>query len=247
MIDQPSAVDFEIEFYKSHRTHELALTNAEATLEQSLLRFYFLINAGSLGAFIAFVQGNWREFEQDTTFCIHATLAMVLWGVGVVLSLRSTLFWYEGQKAYTQACRFRREAVEVDHVRLDSDPSWPKKFGIELQDNEDASDPKKVAERLRKSADDSRSNGSTWTTRASCVGRISILLAVVGFVIALWTMFGERPRRVVEGNTLSGPVQIVVRFDDRPYSLVEVMPDGMGIESPRSLCLLRCPSLLREK
>lgn len=80
MTDQPSAVEFEIEFYKSHRAHELVLTNAEATLEQSLLRFYFLVNAGSLGAFIAFVQGNWREFEQDTTFSIHAIWAMFFWG-----------------------------------------------------------------------------------------------------------------------------------------------------------------------
>jgi hypothetical protein len=247
MTDQPSTVDFDIEFYKSHRAHELALTNAEATLEQSLLRFYFLVNAGSLGAFIAFVQGNWREFEQDTTFSFHAILAMIVWGAGVGLSFLSTFPWYEGQKAYTQACRFRREAVEVDHVKLASDPTWPKKFGIELQDNEDVGDPRKVAERLRKSANASRSNGGIWTTVASWVGRISILLAIVGFVIALWAMFGERPRRVVEGNTLSRPVQIVVRFDDRPYSLAEEMLDGMGIESPRSVCLLRCPSLLREK
>lgn len=99
-------------------------------------------------------------------------------------------------------------------MKLACDPTWPKKFGIELQESEDAGNPRKVAERLRNKADASRSNGGIWTTRASWAGRISILLAVVGFLIALWAMFGERPRRVVEGDTLSRPVQVVVRFDD---------------------------------
>lgn len=130
--------------------------------------------------------------------------------------------------------------------------TWPEKFGIDLKDiglkeGEGASDPGTVAVKLREKANTSRSNGGEWLKWARGVGWISIVLAFVGFGIALWTMFGERPRRVVEGDTLSRPVQIVVRFDDRPYSLAEMMPDGMGIQFPRSVCLLRCPSLLREK
>jgi len=229
----PPLVNFDMEFYKLHRAHELALTNAEASLEQSLLRFYFLFNAGSLGAFIAFVQANWKEFEQDTTFSYRAISAMLIWATGVLFSFAATFLWYRGQMAYTEAYRFRRQAMEADYGSLTSDPIWHEKFGIELKDRADASNPRTVAERLRNKADARRSYGRVWIKIANCIGYFSIVLAFVGFITALWTMFGERPHRVVEV--------------DPPSRLAEVISPGQGIELRPSICLLRCPSPLQEK
>ena len=105
-----TTVNFEIEFYKATRAHEVALNNATATYEQSLLRLILILNAASMGGLLAL----WESKNHSIALSIRFTVtAILIWGIGVFLAFVANWHGYTSQTEFTQAYLNRRRAVEM--------------------------------------------------------------------------------------------------------------------------------------
>ncbi len=178
----PPQADFELEFYKLHRAHEVALNNAQAANEQSVLRLFLVLNAVSIGAFATLIQSV-REDSPITYEFDRGIWAIYLWSVGVGLASIATFLWYLSQRAFTMAYRARRQAEEARRAGP-KDPTWPGKYGIILK-GECPNDPKGVANRLCDDADDHRKRAGTLQNWAVGFGVLAGVAAVAGFYFAI--------------------------------------------------------------
>jgi hypothetical protein len=111
--DRLAADNFELEFYKAHRAHEVALNNATGAYEQSALRLVLVVNAAAIPVFLGLVQAAGKAFDYD--FC-EARIAIYCWAAGVACAFVATVFGYFSQRGFTQAYRSRRQAIEASRV-----------------------------------------------------------------------------------------------------------------------------------
>ncbi len=110
-----AAVDFQLEFYKLHRAHEAVLNSATGTYEQSVLRLILVINAAAIAAFLALIQSVGKDSPIGYDF-VRARLAIEWWAAGVACAFVAAVLAYLSQRAYTQAYRCRRQAIEAARV-----------------------------------------------------------------------------------------------------------------------------------
>jgi hypothetical protein len=201
--------DFELEFYKLHRAHEVALNNATGAYEQALLRLILVFNAASAGGFVGLVQSAGKDSTIRYAFAF-ALYAIYSWGLGVAFAFIATWLGYRSQRAFTMAYRARRQAEEVRRADK-KDPAWYLKFGINLgKPGKDDPDPTAVCDRLVNEADRRRRRGAFLEKAAIWFGLLAIGVAVAGFALAI-TSVRERTQ-VIQGATLATQACVQVRL-----------------------------------
>lgn len=171
------AKEFELEFYKLHRAHEVALNAATATYEQSILRLILVLNGAAIASLLTLVQtvGACSFIKYDFG---QAKAAIFWWVGGVGVSFLATFFAYWSQRKFTQAYRSRRTAIEAE--AMSTDEEWDR-YGVVKVGGEDK---EAAARRYRKSANDQRSGASNLQKRAIVLGALAVVCSITGFAFA---------------------------------------------------------------
>ena len=171
-----TTVNFEIEFYKATRAHEVALNNATATYEQSLLRLILILNAASMGGLLLWGSPRMTLIALSIRFTVTA---IFIWGIRVFLAFVANWHGYTSQTGFTQAYLNRRRAVEM-RFSDPTDPLWPENLGIEQ-----IGPPDKVARHFSDNAFRFRKEAARSATKAKWFGLSAITVAFGGFIFAV--------------------------------------------------------------
>ena len=167
--------DFFLEFYKAHRAHEIALNNATATYEQSLLRLILVFNAASAGAFLVFI-------EKGSIFNFFlAIFALFVWIVGVSFGFLANYFAYLSQREFTRAYRYRRQAEETRRVDR-MEPFWAERLGTAADS---------TPQSLTSKATCARKTAEKWQKCAIKLGMPAVIMAILGLAIAVWSVAAQ--------------------------------------------------------
>jgi hypothetical protein len=170
-------IDFDLEFYKLHRAHEVALNNATAAYEQALLRLVLILNAASIGGFLALIQVKDSKLTYNL---LEAHFAIVLWGLGILAAFAATCFAYWSQRQFTQAFRSRRMAIEaLKAAAADSVVAGWRLYGLN-----DGCTEKNVNDYCTK-ADKLRDGAGVWQNCAMFFGLAAVIFSILGFVLAI--------------------------------------------------------------
>ncbi len=193
--------DFDLEFYKLHRAHELALNNATSIHEQSSLRLILLLNAAAIAGYLGLVESVGPDSYIAYSFP-RARIAVALWVLGIACSFLANVLAYVSQRNFERAYLHRRRGMEA-HFADPTDPSWPARYGIDLVGAERPSESAAVADRLARDADAARTSAATSQTWAYRTGIVAALAAVIGFAVAIASV-QQRPQPGGAGPTHAG-------------------------------------------
>jgi hypothetical protein len=188
-----TTLNFDIEFYKATRAHEVALNIATAAYEQSLLRLILVLNAASIGGFLAL----WESVKSDSIIGLPSFWisrgAIVIWIVGVGLAFVANWHGYVSQRGFTRAYFNRRRAVEMR--RTDSmDPLWPRNLGIDV-----VGAPEEVISKFNSDAFIYRDKAVESGKRAVLFGTLAASAALIGVLVAIAAI---RPQSAVAPGAL---------------------------------------------
>jgi hypothetical protein len=170
----PPTIDFDIEFYKLHRAHELALNAATGAYEQSLLRLILIFNAASIGGFLTLIQTKDSSLAYDFR---EALLAVYVWLLGIAAAFVSTALAYWSQRRFTQAFRLRRTAIEMLKALPSGVVSW-KVYGWDTKATP-------TPEACCDNANKYRASASRWQKVAVGFGLVAAIMSIVGFGLAV--------------------------------------------------------------
>jgi hypothetical protein len=196
----PEEADFELEFYKLHRAHEVALNNATATYEQSILRLVLVLNAASIGALLTLMNTS-----KDSLIIYDvggAKRAIYWWAAGILFAFVATAAGYWSQRAFTQAYFNRRRAVETRKAKAKSEGGASdisalqaslKNLGIDFSQQQagqqqagNAPDPRKaVSDGFVEKANKKRSGAQKWQNGSIITGGLAVIMAIIGFWYAV--------------------------------------------------------------
>jgi hypothetical protein len=189
-IQSLSTADFDVEFYKLHRAHEVALNAATGAYEQSLLRLILIFNAASIGGFLSLIQAK----DSNLTYNFYEALsAIYVWLLGITAAFLSTAFAYSSQRRFTQAFRLRRTALEM----LKAPPAVAVIANWKVYGWDTKATP--TAEACCDNANKYRASASRWQKVAIGFGLVAAVLSVVGFGLAI---------RSIEQRTSPQPVTV---------------------------------------
>ena len=174
----PRPPDFDIEFYKAQRAHEIALNNATSMYEQSVLQRVIFLNSASIAGLLVIVSAAKPEtgFSYQPNFI---RLAVLIWTIGIAFGFFAVWYGYCSQKNYTRAYRFRRQAIECEKSEK---PVLLNRFGISniCRSN--------VIEELRIKANTSRKDAEREHKCAEWHGLFAVLSAIIGFIVAFFAI-----------------------------------------------------------
>lgn len=172
-----SVIDFDLEFYKLQRAHEVALNNATAAYEQALLRLVLILNAASIGGFLALIQV--KDSKLTYNF-LEARFAIVVWGWGILAAFAATCLAYWSQRKFTQAFRSRRMAIEaLEAVADDRVVGGWRLYGLNDKRTE------KTVNDYCTNADKLRNGAGVWQNFAMFLSLAAIIFSILGFVLAI--------------------------------------------------------------
>jgi hypothetical protein len=161
--------DFELEFYKAHRAHEVALNNATSAYEQSALRLILVINAAAIPVFLGLIQ------SADKALIAYdfgrARVAIYSWALGAASAFVATVFGYLSQREFTQAFRCRRQAIEARRV---GGAALTATYGV-----------KETTEKLSADADRYRVRARRLQYGVYVFGLLAVLCSAYGFISAV--------------------------------------------------------------
>jgi hypothetical protein len=178
--------DFDLEFYKLHRAHEVALNNATATYEQSLIRLILILNAASIGGLLALIGPK----DSNVSFGpVGVRWAIYSWGFGILAAILATCFAYWSQRKFTQAYRSRRLAMELFKAPPGdcAGVERSKMYGLAMKKVNNSKVPK-TAQEYCDDADSLRKGADSWQTAAIILGVVAVILSIVGFCFAIYSI-----------------------------------------------------------
>jgi hypothetical protein len=196
--------DFELEFYKLHRAHEVALNSATATYEQAILKLILVLNAASVGVLIGLVQANgpdsWISFNFSAVMG-----AIYVWVFGIFLAFVASVYGYLSQRDFTKAHLARRRAIEEARVVEDTHQRLTKWYSrLDTSDRDKFPKPTDGVEFRKKEADECHTRAGKRQSVAYWLGGAAVATAVIGFAVAV-SSIGDKGRRPATA-TSSAPV-----------------------------------------
>jgi hypothetical protein len=181
----PAPSEFELEFYKLHRAHEVALNNATAGYEQTALRLLLVLNAAAIPVFLGLIQSIGKE---PTIIHYHHSLArqaIYIWSLGILLAFVATVLGYASQRAFTRAYRYRRQAEEARYAMVQRKPEILGWFGIRNDENKSLGE---VHKGLLDEANKYRDSAGYLQKWVYGIGAGAVVVAVFGFATAIWSI-----------------------------------------------------------